>query len=245
MCLGLHETHFNWATGQTWKKMSAWIQRPGVGAGSRWPGCQKGGGGINRWKPGWLVDICERAFSKNWDTVFKRGARGKETRHYSSPGENTVTRGLYMNALSRSTYVVVIRGEEGKWALLRIGRWKPGWPVDGYWRAFAKGGSFVRKLLQCENAYLEAGSADCGKLGCCRRRFRESSWLLLLGFYQTDFERSRCNHNNNKDGTHTGTIIIIKIYWRNIAKFKTLKNEPILDGGLQSPEVSEWASENE
>jgi hypothetical protein len=59
--------------GQTWKRNVCLVQHPGVGAGSRWPGCQRGGGGNNRWKPGWPVDIYERAFSKNWDTVFKRG----------------------------------------------------------------------------------------------------------------------------------------------------------------------------
>jgi hypothetical protein len=43
MCLGLHDTHFNWATGQTWKRNVCLVQRPGVGAGSRWPGCRRGG----------------------------------------------------------------------------------------------------------------------------------------------------------------------------------------------------------
>lgn len=42
MCLGLHETHFNWATGQTWKRNVCLVQRPGVGDGSRWPRCQGG-----------------------------------------------------------------------------------------------------------------------------------------------------------------------------------------------------------
>jgi len=65
-----------------------------VTGGYIWTRFQQGHGGgqgnpaisITRWKPGWPVDIYERAFNK--DTVGS-----KETRQYLSPGENRVTRG--------------------------------------------------------------------------------------------------------------------------------------------------------
>ncbi len=65
-----------------------------VTGGYIWTRFQQGHGGgqgnpaisITRLKPGWPVDIYERAFNK--DTVG-----GKETRQYLSPGENRVTRG--------------------------------------------------------------------------------------------------------------------------------------------------------
>lgn len=159
---------------------------------------ERGGEGIHRWKPGWPVDICERAFNKNWDTVFK-GPRKPGTIHH--PVKTRVTRGYTWTRFPQVYIRSCYQAKRKLGPLLLIARWKPGWPVDGFWRAFAKGVSFVGKLLRCENDYLEAGSVDCGKLGVVCGGSRESSWLLrlrLLGFLSTDFARSRCNRNNNR-----------------------------------------------